>query len=661
MNYDKNFLALMDTVKVKRQFIKIILLSFNEEEIREIRGVITSGNISVNGSSAVRRTINLSMFADKNTNNLTNLDNLISLNKKIKVEVGFHNPLVNYQEKYGEEIWFKQGVFIISNASVNATATGCAISIQGKDKMGALDGTVGGTLPASVTFHETYVKDYYTGDITVEYPTIYQIIEEAVNHYGNEPLHKIIINDLSHEIKLLLKYVRKEGPIYFVEGLHTDFKPYSDDSYNIPCQPGTDVGYMMTDFTYPGDLILGAGSTVTTLLDNIIKVLPNYEYFYDVDGNFVFQEKQNYMHHYYTPLVPARHSDSSLQSKDYIRSFNNSKYIQNFTDGEGITTFNNNPKYDNIKNDFVVWGQRTGSNGVTREIRYHLAIDEKPSCNLAGYYMWEIRSKEDNHLIRYEYTTTDTKPSIDTTSEIVIMIGKAEDPTSYEWREELYRQSLELWLHTGDQGPYGAELTAVYDEDENVSEWRKLYNPMRDDWEDTGGWNPDVTQNPEVLDYWLDFIDSPTLGEYSVKRIGRRTKVVNDTSLKSIYNKEVPDVVFIKSPQDIEEQRNIIERYNNIGQDICFFQPNEEHWFAASNTPSSCYEKIRELLDIHLIYNITITINCLPKYYLEPNHLIYVQDNNSGIQGSFVISNFSLPLQYNGMMSITATQAITRV
>nr|DAE09686.1 MAG TPA: Neugrin [Myoviridae sp. ctjhW4] len=35
---------------------------------------------------------------------------------------------------------------------------------------------------------------------------------------------------------------------------------------------------------------MSAGDTVTSALDKIKQVLGNYEYFYDLDGNFIFQE-----------------------------------------------------------------------------------------------------------------------------------------------------------------------------------------------------------------------------------------------------------------------------------------------------------------------------------------------------------------------------------
>ena len=50
---------------------------------------------------------------------------------------------------------------------------------------------------------------------------------------------------------------------------------------------GADVGFTYTELTYPNELIENAGSSVVTVLDKIKGVLSNYEYFYDIYGNFV--------------------------------------------------------------------------------------------------------------------------------------------------------------------------------------------------------------------------------------------------------------------------------------------------------------------------------------------------------------------------------------
>jgi hypothetical protein len=39
---------------------------------------------------------------------------------------------------------------------------------------------------------------------------------------------------------------------------------------------------------YPGDLITNIGESLTSMLDKIKNMLGDFEYFYDVDGRFVF-------------------------------------------------------------------------------------------------------------------------------------------------------------------------------------------------------------------------------------------------------------------------------------------------------------------------------------------------------------------------------------
>jgi hypothetical protein len=51
---------------------------------------------------------------------------------------------------------------------------------------------------------------------------------------------------------------------------------------------GDASGYRMTELTYPGDLITNIGDSLTSMLDKIKGMLGDFEYFYDVDGRFVF-------------------------------------------------------------------------------------------------------------------------------------------------------------------------------------------------------------------------------------------------------------------------------------------------------------------------------------------------------------------------------------
>ncbi len=628
---DMDFLTQLDKLHMRVQYAKIILLSFKDEEpIKEIQGSITSGNLSVNGSSAIRRTINLTMLASIDNSNLEDIDNEISINKKIKVLIGYDNPLKSYKN-YGDIIWFPCGLFVLSSANISRSTSGWNISITGKDKMCLLDGTAGGTLPASITFHESLVQ-LDNGDVEIQYPTIFQIIYEAVNHWGGEAIENIIITDIDEEIKMLVRYMG-DKPVYF----SNDYQSLSfeaQEDYPHMFSYGQDAGYKYTDFTYPGELVLNAGDTVVTLLDKIVSTLGNYEYFYNIDGKFVFQEIKNYLNTG-SPLL-------ELSPEDYVRSYNNAKFLYSLTDLDTTTAITRNPKYDNMKNDFYVWGKRKTSTGVEVSIRYHLAIDDKPDIDLAMQNMWEVKDKKSNLIVRYDFNTLDDYSVDDYT---VTLVGTPCD----EWREELYRRALNAQVSN-----------SVYDnyyDSELIAEWRNLYNPMNKNWDATNHWNPDVFNDPGSINFWLDFIDtSSALGKYSIKNIGRRTKVVNNNDIKTVYNSEVPDVVFIEGLD-----QDLIVKYQGIGQRF-FILTNEYYdMFSISTTGTSCFDQIREMMYQNLCYNTTISLTCLPKYYIEPNNIIRVEDKDSNIYGNYQITQYSLPLTYNGTMSITATEVLTRV
>ena len=630
---DMDFLTALDKLRIKSHYAKIVLLSFDEKPIREIQGNITGGNLSVNGSSSVRRTINLTMLADETNSDLENIDNEISINKKVRVYVGYKNPLKSYAQ-YGDIIWFKCGMYVLSSANISRSTSGWTISISGKDKMCLLDGTVGGTFPASVTFHESYIYDN-DGNLTIVNPTIFQIIYEAVNHWGGEAMENIIISDLEETVRLLVKYIGGK-PIYFNNDYTSfDFTPSADFPESNMVSYGEDAGYRLVDFTYPGELILDAGDTVTDLLDKITAVLGNYEYFYDLDGRFVFQEIKNYLNTG-SPL-------DELSEEDYTKSYNNAKFMYSLTDLDTTTAITRNPNFDNIKNDFYVWGKRITSNDVEVDIRYHLAIDTKPDIEMAGQYMWAVRDSETGLLIRYDFNQISSDYAV--AGYEVELVGIPCD----EWREELYRRAM------------NAQVTnSVYDnyyDSELIAEWRRLYDPMNENWNSYDHWNPDVFNNPENINYWLDFIDTGSeMGRYSIGEIGRRTMVESSDSYTSIYNQSPPDIIFIDGYNQEE-----LEHYTMMGQKFFILTSEYQDLFIASSTGTSCFDKIREMLYQNLNYNTTISITCLPKYYMEPNNIIHIEDRKSNINGNYQITQFTLPLTYNGTMSITATQVLTRI
>lgn len=623
--------------KIQTTYAKIITYSFDEKPLSSIEGRVSGGSIQANGASAVRRTLSLSMIAKPEIANIENLDNEIAINKKVKVYIG---------RLTGDEImWFNCGFYVISSASVSQSTFGWTISISGKDKMALLDGTAGGTLPTAVTFHEIF-EDLGDGNYKIDYPTIYQIIQEAVNHYGEIPLHDIIINDLEKVAKVLIKYIGGK-PIYFAEN-YASFAYVEDAVHTQKYTYGQDVGYEFTAFTYPGELVLAAGATVVNLLEKICQILGNYEYFFDLDGRFIFQEKKNYLN----TVSPIAY----LVPQDYIQSYSTEAAYE-IKDSDTLVSLTRSPRYEDIKNDFVVWGKN--ASGV--DIHYRLVIDEKPVFNKCKKYMWSVVDTAGD-VINYLYTDTNTKP--DGAKELVAS-------PCQEWREEIYRNALERQAQAQSTEPYDTEMLAF---------WRLLYDPDNKDWvyadyPEYNHWNPNVREDPASLIFWIDFIDTTSeVGKYAVSQIGRRMKVVNNDDIKILFTKQIPPIVFIPDYQEVadlleieytnaEDAAEKVREYCAANETNYFFQlsPQVKSSFVHSSTGPSAFDEIRNLLYQYLIYNTTISISCLPRYWYEPNNMIYLENRENGIQGNYVITQYSLPLTYNGTMSITMTQALTRV
>jgi hypothetical protein len=57
----------------------------------------------------------------------------------------------------------------------------------------------------------------------------------------------------------------------------------------------------------------------------------------------------------------------------------------------------------------------------------------------------------------------------------------------------------------------------------------------------------------------------------------------------------------------------------------------------------------------------SINLTAIPIYYLNPNTRILVKDDSSKINGEYLVNRISIPLTYNGTMTISATKAPTRL
>ena len=149
---DTSFLRELDNESNKFYWVKITVLDQNEGPVQSIEGQVLPGSvISIDGSSSIRRTCNITFLAEEANNDLTNINNLLSVNKKIEVLIGIENHI---NSQYEDVIWFPQGIYVIVQPTITNNLSSCTIQLTCKDKMCLLNGECAGNLPASVTFHE---------------------------------------------------------------------------------------------------------------------------------------------------------------------------------------------------------------------------------------------------------------------------------------------------------------------------------------------------------------------------------------------------------------------------------------------------------------------------------------------------------------------------
>ena len=581
-----------------------------------------------------------------------------------------------------------------------------------------------------------------------------RIVREAIHTYANEPYHNIIINDLEDTGLELLEYRGDdEHPLYLIK--NSGFPPEDIGDYPVPdgdinvvpngslqiyrkgkpeeiitladledeeydslvdgFEGATEVvlltghpnqyytvvkmkyadaaGYRLTDLVYAGDLIGNIGESLTSILDKIKNMLGDFEYFYDVDGRFVFQRKKVFINTSWNTLV-------NTEDEVYAESAaGTSSAIYSFEDNNLITAFQNTPVLTNLRNDFSVWGMRTTATGAEVPIHARFAIDTKPT-----FY----KSLSDNNV--YVSSLNELYPE-----------AKIRD-----WRELIYQMAVDYFKFNQDPD-FLARLikanTALH-RNLNTNEielrqyyptgftgyenyytdiqgfWRQLYNPdakieytftggkyetVREfvnndtgefkeyeawvpvEWSEEGTcdyyiendhkyqyWNKNVRENPELLNFWFDFLDTGELQQFAVSVVGNRPKSVNDKDITSIYFRETPNIIYTS-----------YENYNSAdikpGYVYAFISQGLESMFTISSQGKSAKNRIDELLYNHAYCIENINITAIPVYHLEPNTRIFVHDEDSQINGEYLVSKLTIPLTYNGTMSITATKAVERL
>lgn len=669
---DAEFLKQLDNYPYKQEWVIIEVLNARETPV-VLTGYATGGSVSENGSSSLRRTATCSLIVspegidNESYSNILAIENLLSINKIIALKKKIKNTINN---SHPSEIEFPLGVFVIKTASVSQNTNGFNISLTLHDKAARLNGTCGGVIPAGVIFSEIENISPDGSSRSVTYPTIQEIITSLLTEFGGEDADHIEIKDLPTYGQKLLKWTGN-GSVYLNTGEGTALLSTSNLTGSTAYNTGELIGYQATPLIYPGKLECKAGDTVASVLDKIKNVLGNFEWFYDVQGKFHFQKKQDYLLTYNNQQTIFPKNPIDYTTASYLTTANVHESVYSFDDTSLITSISVNPVYDNIKNDITIWGTSKTATGVDKPIRYHLIVDQNPLSNIPlgptiAYKdyrgLWALAT--DSQIVKEVPTSSSDQYKIyyqingNSLTAIYRYDTKRKcfrtyDTNNYkyfngltakgDWRVQLYFEAVTAQAEgTLSNKPYYAEL---------LSEFPKY-------------WDVDTKSyigSSDSYEYWLDIItpDDPYFKQFLVSTIGRRSKVVTDNSVTNLFPANPPAVYLLEADGAVTEERNIgLETSQSA-----LIQVAPEVWknISISSSRNSAFDEMRALLQQHLNYTESVTLSTIPIYHLEPNTLIELNGEDPyfqkvGLGGKYLIKNISTPLDTNGTQTISLSK-----
>ena len=174
----------LSQLKVRNQRIKVDLLNFNFQTINSLEGKVTDGSISIDATSDIRRTCNITLVVE-NSENILTPGGQVWLDKFIKVYVGTDNP-----RNGNKTVWNNMGLFLINNPESVYNATTNTITFEGLDLMAKLTGRRNGQLPAVTTVVPAESK-------------VADVVKQTITQLGG--FDKYIIQDAGYEIPYDIK------------------------------------------------------------------------------------------------------------------------------------------------------------------------------------------------------------------------------------------------------------------------------------------------------------------------------------------------------------------------------------------------------------------------------------------------------------------------
>jgi hypothetical protein len=722
--YDELFLNRDRTL-----FVRIELLNWQEEPVREIQGEVSSGNLSVDGNSNVRRTLNLDFILDTTRYSTDIVVNQINISKKIRVFIGLENNTrfgINrdlYESDFKDLsepiIWFNLGLFVPTEASLSHGIQESSISVTAQDKMVLLNGDIAGQLGADIEFVSTITRK--------SIPYI-DIIREAVTYFGGMDRSKVLILDVPYYADSLAR-TTTTATVY-IDSNNRSFNFNTGTAYGLG-SPSTITATISASEIISVQFLLApqeqnkievsSDNTVVDILTRVTEELPgDYEFFFDIDGNFIFQLKKNL-----TSRITEIDRLQDTYDAKYSANFDSIPYLYDFRGKELVSSFSNQPSWRGIKNDFYLYGK----DGIF----YHVVIDSIPdpplqffakttsttnATGIIGSSTVSVVSTTgiitgsyvtgDSNIYHYGTRVSGISGSIITLTYPLKANASSTSTGFSKWNPSALGSYSQPWQqYIIDLQEFNLQENVGVAENRYYPELKKFFEYSSFDdtgiykktseiagiWRSSSSGESEATSFnvstpngvPTSWRYFFDIIDdsSAEVSKFSVNAIGRRVRSVTDHTISVLY---FPVGVSPINIQPTFNKKVIIFRDKDLTESILDFQnKNESAIFLEEelkalniqyisvlesqieskistedfNYINDAFSNIKNLIYNHTRFNESVSFETIPLYFLKENNRIALEDVETEISGDYYLTSFSVPLSNEEYMSCEAIKIYT--
>ncbi len=232
--------------------VKLLILNDDNSVFDDLTGIANAGTLNIDSSSSVRRTYSITI-----TPSLTdyNLGTRISgwAGRTCLLRLGVRTPR---QEQF---TWYNQGIFLITGTNLSYDSSSDNLTINCSDLYVTLDGTINGALGAYKTVFPAYAEDSDGSVKDDRYNTIRDSLILAISTFGK--IRNYLVCDI--------------GEYRGFREHNTDYQQYRINNPRWNC--------------LPYDLEYSSGSSISSVITDMIELYPGYDAAFDENGTFVVQ------------------------------------------------------------------------------------------------------------------------------------------------------------------------------------------------------------------------------------------------------------------------------------------------------------------------------------------------------------------------------------